>query len=154
MKGLTIGKVAGQAGIGIETIRFYERQGLIAEPPRTGAGYRLYPEASIGRLNFIKRAKELGFSLNEIKELLLLRQDPRATKADVRARTLAKIEDVRRKIEDLGRILQDLEALVATCDGRGPVCDCPILDAMDEQGKGGTSTAVGPSGPNRAGGEP
>ena len=135
MNGLTIGKVAKQAGVGIETIRFYERQGLIEEPPRTESGYRKYPEESIARLHFIKRGKELGFSLNEIKELLFLRQDPHATKADIKEKTLSKTEDVRQKITDLTRILGALEHLAGTCDGHGPISECPILDALDFKGE-------------------
>ncbi len=79
MKPLTIGKVASRAGIGIETIRFYEREGLIAEPPRRESGYRQYPEVAVSRLRFIRHAKELGFSLKEIKELFALRVDPETT---------------------------------------------------------------------------
>ena len=130
MSGFTIGKVAKQAGVGIETIRFYERQGLIEEPPRTESGYREYPGESVARLHFIKRGKELGFSLSEIKELLSLRRDKHATKADIKKRTLEKIENVKRKRKDLTRILGALEHLASTCDGHGPVSDCPILDAL------------------------
>jgi len=84
MNGLTIGKVARNAGLGIETIRFYEREGLIDPPHRTEANYRVYPQQDIIRLRFIKRAKNLGFTLKEIKELLSLRQDPAASKEDVK----------------------------------------------------------------------
>jgi len=130
MSGFTIGKVAKRAGIDIETIRFYERQGLIEEPPRTESGYRKYPGESVARLHFIKRVEELGFSLNEIKELLFLRQDEHATKADIKKRTLEKIEDVKRKRKELTRVLRVLEHLASTCDGHGPVGDCPILGAL------------------------
>ena len=116
MSGFTIGKVAKWAGIDIETIRFYERQGLIDEPPRTESGYRKYPSESVARLHFIKRVEALGFSLNEIKELLFLR--------------LEKIEDVKRKRKELTRVLRALEHLASTCDGHGPVSDCPILGAL------------------------
>ena len=130
MSGFTIGKVAKRAGIDIETIRFYERQGLIDEPPRTESGYRKYPGESVARLHFIRRVEELGFSLNEIRELLFLRQDQHATKADIKKRTLEKIEDVKSKRKDLTRILRALEHLASTCDGHGPVSDCPILGAL------------------------
>ena len=76
MNGLTIGRLAKQAGLGIETIRFYERQGLIQPPPRTDSNYRIYPEEEVARLKFIKRAKDLGFTLKEIKELLFMQHDP------------------------------------------------------------------------------
>ena len=134
MNGLTIGRLAKEAGIGIETVRFYERQGLIAPPPRTDSNYRMYPEEEITRLKFIKRAKNLGFTLNEIKELLALRQDPHATKADVKERTHVKIEDVTKKIRDLTRIKEALEHLYDACDGHGPLDQCPIMEAMDTNG--------------------
>ena len=130
MSGFSIGKVAKRAGIGIETVRIYARQGLIDEPPRTESGYRKYPSESLARLHFIKRAEELGFSLNEIKELLFLRQDSHATKADIKKRTLEKIEDVKKKRKELTRVLGVLEHLASTCDGDGPVSDCPILGAL------------------------
>lgn len=154
MNGLTIGKVAKQAGVGIETIRFYERQGLIEEPPRTESGYRKYPGESIARLHFIKRGKELGFSLNEIKELLLLRQDPQATKSDIKKRTLDKIEDVKKKIKDLNRILKALEHLAGTCDGHGPVSECPILDALDLHEEGPCHHQFGEKGRGTSTGNP
>ena len=134
MTGLTIGRLAKEAGIGIETVRFYERQGLIAPPPRTDSNYRMYPEEEITRLKFIKRAKNLGFTLNEIKELLALRHDPHATKADVKERTHVKIEDVTEKIRDLTRIKEALEHLYDACDGHGPLDQCPILEALDTNG--------------------
>jgi len=90
MEALTIGKLAKQAGVGIETIRFYERQGLLNTPARTDANYRVYDSREISRLRFIRRAKDLGFTLREIKELFALRHDPSASKADVRKRTLFK----------------------------------------------------------------
>jgi Cu(I)-responsive transcriptional regulator len=130
MNGLTIGKLAKKAGIGIETVRFYERQGLVAPPPRTEANYRVYPEEEVARLRFIKRAKALGFTLNEIKDLLALTHDPHATRADIKARTLAKMEDVNRKIHDLTRIKAALEHLAAECDGHGSLEGCPILAAL------------------------
>lgn len=101
MNGITIGELAKEADIGVETIRFYERQGLITAPPRTASNYRIYPEEEISRLRFIKRAKMLGFTLNEIKDLLALSHDPQATRADIKDRTVAKIADVNRKIDDL-----------------------------------------------------
>ena len=131
MDGLTIGKLAKQVGIGIETVRFYERQGLIDPPPRTDSNYRIYPEDEVARLKFIKRAKALGFTLNEIKELLFMRHNPDATKADIKNRTLAKIKDIEKKINDLARIKAGLEHLVSSCDGHGSLDDCPILEAME-----------------------
>ncbi len=86
---LTIGQLARRADVGVETVRFYQRKGLLAEPDRRPSGYRQYDEAIVDRLRFIKRAKELGFTLNEIKELLSLRLDPSTTCADVKNRAEA-----------------------------------------------------------------
>jgi MerR family mercuric resistance operon transcriptional regulator len=133
MKPLTIGQVARQAGIGIETVRFYERQGLLEEPARKESGYRQYQEDVVARLRFIKRAKELGFTLKEIGELLALRLDPQTTCAEVRGRAKAKIDDIEAKIRDLQRMRQALDKLVASCRGRGPITACPILDALDNK---------------------
>lgn len=135
MSGLTIGKVAKEARLGIETIRFYEKEGLIAPPARTASNYRIYPQQIVHRLLFIKRAKSLGFSLKEIKDLLSLRQDPQATKAEVKLQTEGKIADIEQKIHDLTRIKDVLETLDECCDGQGSTHDCPILDAL-ETGQG------------------
>lgn len=128
---LTIGKVAKRAGIGVETIRFYEREKLLPEPARDpSSGYRRYPESTISRLQFIARAKELGFTLRETRELLELRAGP-ATCGTVRARAEDKIDDVRRKIEDLQRIERALLTLAEACPGDGALDDCPILGALE-----------------------
>jgi MerR family mercuric resistance operon transcriptional regulator len=132
-KGLTIGQVARRAGFGIETVRFYERNGLIEEPPRRASGYRQYPETVIARLHFIKRAKELGFSLREIKELLSLRLDPAATCSDIRERAEAKIADIEGKIQSLARMKEALTGLTTSCGGMGPVYECPILEALERE---------------------
>ncbi len=94
---LTIGQVAKRSGIGLETVRFYERKGLVEEPPRTVSGYRQYPEDVVSRIRFIRRAKELGFKLSEISELLSLRVDPDTTCADVKKRTELKIAEAEEK---------------------------------------------------------
>jgi MerR family mercuric resistance operon transcriptional regulator len=135
MKPLTIGQVARRAGVGIETVRFYERQGLLDEPARKESGYRQYEEDVVARLRFIKRAKELGFSLKEIKELLTLRVDPTTTCAEVRSRAEAKIADIQGKIEALQRMKKALKKLTQTCSGRGPVNECPILEALEPEAK-------------------
>ena len=132
---LTIGEVAKRSGIGIETVRFYERKGLIAEPPRTDSGYRQYPEEAVGRIRFIRRAKELGFALKEISELFSLRVNPDTTCVDVRKQTEFKISDVEEKIRALRRIKTALKKLAASCVGTGPASECPILEALDSQEK-------------------
>src|SRR5207245_11222249 len=103
MKPLTTGQLARRGGVGVETVRFYERQGLLEEPARKESGYRQYEEDVVARLRFIRRAKELGFSLKEINELLALRVDPDTTCAEVRTKAQAKIADVEQKIEALQR---------------------------------------------------
>lgn len=130
MNGLTIGRLAKQVGIGIETVRFYERQGLIDEPPRTDSNYRIYPEEEVKRLQFIKRAKDLGFTLKEIKELIELQHDPDASKADFKKRTKDKIENIKMRIRDLTRVQAALEHLTGSCSGHGPLSGCPILEAL------------------------
>jgi len=133
MSSYTIGQLSRSSGTGVETIRYYEREGLISEPPRRASGYRQYPEDALSRLRFIRHAKALGFSLKDIKELLELRVTPGTTCADIRKRAETKIADVRVKLETLRQIEQALVKLTATCGGRGPISDCPILDALEEQ---------------------
>jgi len=130
---LTIGKLANAAGVGVETIRFYEREGLLPKPPRKRSGYRQYPPDAVARVMFIRRAKELGFTLKEITELLELRVDPDKSCADVRALAKAKIVDVERKMADLERIKGALEKLAKACRGKGPTSECPILDAIEKE---------------------
>ena len=131
MQTFTIGKVARFAGVGIETVRFYEREGLIADPPRGPSGYRQYPAETVSRIRFIRRAKELGFSLKEVQELLALRVHPDASSAEMKARAEAKIDDIEAKIRTLQRIRETLVNITAACGGCGPVSECPILDALD-----------------------
>lgn len=128
---LRIGQVAELAGLGVETVRFYERQGLIEEPPRTASGYRQYPQESVARLRFIQRAKVLGFSLSEIQELISLRLDSPVGSAEVRSRARAKIEEIDEKIRDLKRMNGALTELVDACDGAASTDDCPILKALE-----------------------
>lgn len=130
MKALTIGQVARRTGVGVETVRFYERQGLLEEPARKDSGYRQYEGGVVARLHFIRRAKELGFSLKEIKELLALRVDPTTTCAEVKNRAEAKLADVETKIQALRRMQKVLQKLTTACSGRGPTSECPILDAL------------------------
>ncbi len=128
---LTIGKIARGAGTGVETIRFYERQGLIAKPGRTSSGYRLYPPDAMRRLRFIRHAKELGFSLGEIKELLSLRVTPGKSCADVKSRAARKTAEIDHRMASLIRIRRALLELSAACSGKGAVSACPILDALE-----------------------
>lgn len=130
-KAITISRAAERVGVGIETIRFYERCGLIAQPPRPrSGGYRFYDEAIIERIRFIRQAQELGFSLREIADLLSLRADPAADCGDVRVQAVAKREDVDRKIAQLQHIRAALEELIASCPGGGTLRACTIIDAL------------------------
>jgi Hg(II)-responsive transcriptional regulator len=136
MKILTIGQLARQAGVGVETLRFYEREGLLEEPARRESGYRQYDPAVVGRLRFIQRAKALGFTLKEIKELLRLHADEDATRADVKRRAEEKIADIEAKIEDLRRIRAALAGLAQACDGEGTLLGCPIIEALTGPAEG------------------
>jgi len=131
MNGLTIGDVAKQAKVRIETLRYYEREGLVASPPRSRSNYRLYPKDTVRRVQFIKRAQELGFSLKEIKELLALRVEPAAPCADVRTRALEKITTIEEKLRALKAMKHALTQLVDECPGQGAVTDCPILESLN-----------------------
>ena len=130
MKPLTIGEVARQAGIGVETVRFYERQGLLEEPQRRASGYRQYDQEAVAVLKFIRRAKELGFTLKEIKSLLALRLDASATRAEVREQAKAKVADIEARIADLQRMRDVLTKLIKKCHGDGAATGCPILEAL------------------------
>ena len=130
MQELTIGKVAERAGVSRDTVRYYERLGLIRPLARTNSNYRLYSKDDPELLRFIKRAQELGFTLTEIKKLLLLQEDPNTTKAEIKAFTEAKIREIKRKIHELTRMLHALEHLAHQCDGHGPLEDCPIIEAL------------------------
>ncbi len=133
METLSIGQLAKLSGVGVETIRFYERKGLIAEPARqASSGYRQYPLDAVRRIRFIRRAKDLGFTLREIQELLELEASPRSTCADVRIKAEAKLVDVHQKIQDLQRIEHALATLTKSCKGSGSTESCPILAALDE----------------------
>lgn len=128
---LTTGEVAEQADVNVQTVRYYERRGLIPEPPRTSAGYRQYGPDHVARIRFIKRAQELGFTLEEAHSLLGLRAEPAADSSGVRRIATNKIEEVQAKIRDLRRIRAKLEELIAECDGERPTGDCPILHALE-----------------------
>ncbi|MBI3264102.1 MAG: MerR family DNA-binding protein [Acidobacteria bacterium] len=131
MRALTIGQVARQAGVGVETVRFYERQGLLDAPPRRASGYRQYAPEMVARLQFIRRAKELGFALKEIRELLSLRVAPETTCGDIKQQAEAKMADIDAKLRDLQRMKMALAQLVDACSGSGPTSQCPILDALE-----------------------
>jgi len=134
MESLTIGQLAKKAEVNIETIRYYEQRGLILKPFRLESGYRKYTHDTVIRIQFIKRAKELGFSLREILELLSLKLDPNTTCDNVKKRAEIKITDIEEKLRTLQRMKKALMKLMVKCKGRGPVSECPILEAMDNKG--------------------
>jgi MerR family mercuric resistance operon transcriptional regulator len=143
VKTMTIGEAARRAGVGVETIRFYERRGLIAQPPTPDGGrVRVYPAGTVQRIRFIRQAQHLGFSLREIEELLALQADPHADCSEVRAQALAKLRDVQGKIERLREIGAALEAVIAACPGQGGLQGCSILDALVETRWAGTGSGA------------
>lgn len=133
MNSLTIGHLAKLARVNVETVRYYQRRGLMPVPPRRDSAYRYYAQDDVARLRFIKRAQELGFSLREISELLSLRVDPQTTCSDVRRRAEAKLVDIEEKIQILQGMKKALGKLVGQCQGRGPTGKCPILEALDSR---------------------
>jgi Hg(II)-responsive transcriptional regulator len=136
---LTTGEVADRADVNIQTVRYYERRGLIPEPPRTSGGYRQYSTDHVARIRFIKRAQELGFTLEEAQELLNLRVASGSDRADVRAVAQDKIDEVEAKIRDLRRIRDTLGDLVEACEGHGATSECPILHALERPTTNGTT---------------
>jgi Hg(II)-responsive transcriptional regulator len=130
---MRIGEVAARAGVNVQTLRYYERRGLLKEPDRRPSGYREYPPETVQIVRFVKRAQELGFTLGEIQALLRLRSDRRARCADVRARARAKLADIEGRIETLRAMKRALEVLLATCRSDRSVRECPILECLDER---------------------
>jgi MerR family transcriptional regulator, copper efflux regulator len=128
---LTIGRLARIGGVNLETIRYYERSGLLPKPPRTASGYRMFPDDAPGRLQFINRAQELGFSLAEIRDLFSLRLRKGATRAEIRTRADAKLADIDQKIESLRAMKKTLLLLRNRCEGCGSLTECPILQSLD-----------------------
>lgn len=125
----TIGKAAERAGLSVDTLRYYEREGLLPSPRRTAARYRLYDQSAIDRLRFINRAKSLGFTLAEIRELLRL-NDGGGKRESVRGIARARAAEIARKIDELKRVRAMLEHLVNECDGHGKLTGCPIIEAL------------------------
>ena len=130
MEKLSIGELGKQANVNIETIRYYERRGLLPEPPRNKSGHRQYPSEALKCTDLIKRCQALGFSLNEIMEILELRITPKSTCADMKLRVGEKLTDVDRKIQELVHIRDALSRLVKKCTGKGPIGSCPILEEL------------------------
>ena len=130
---LRIGEVAARSRVGIETIRYYERQGLIDAPLRSASGYRQYSEDVVDRIDFYQKARMLGFSLGESRELLELRVNTVIESADVKRKAVAKIEDLKSKIGALESMKNSLEVLVYRCNDTEPIGQCPILSSCDKK---------------------
>lgn len=131
----TIGWLSKTSGVGIQTIRYYEREGLLPEPDRSeSSNYRLYDSSAVGRMQFIRRAKELGFTLEEIRALIAFEQEEHAPCDEVRARAEHRLDDVRQRIQDLRRIEVALSDLVTACRERGRAIPCPVIDALTASG--------------------
>jgi len=127
---MQIGQIAKRAGVAIDTVRYYERHGLLRSPARQSSGYRLYEEQDVERLRFIRRAKSLGFTLNEIQELLALSGRREQDMAGLKAAAAEKLADVEHRLGELTRIRDGLQTLVASCPGHGQLDRCPILAAL------------------------
>ncbi|MDE2111955.1 MAG: helix-turn-helix domain-containing protein [Alphaproteobacteria bacterium] len=126
---IPIGQLSRDTGVNIETIRYYEKIGIMPKPPRSGGGYRLYKAEHCKRLSFVRRGRELGFSLDELRELLRLVDGRAYTCKEVRALTFDHVADIRRKIADLKRLERALTDIAARCSGKH-VPECPVIDAL------------------------
>ncbi len=127
---MKIGELATRAHVRIDTVRYYERQGLLPKPQRQASGYRSYDPTDVSRLQFIRRAKALGFSLIDIRELLALSERHDGDMAGLKTAASAKLVEVEGKLAELTRIREALETLVSACPGHGAVSECPILSAL------------------------
>lgn len=130
MENLTIGELARTVGVAAETLRYYERRGLVAPSRRSASGYRLYDGEARERLRFIRRAQALGFSLEEVAELLAISDNPEADAGEVKALTERRMADIEARLQDLERLRDGLRALSDRCPGHGPTEECPILGAL------------------------
>ena|SRR5437868_6925836 len=130
---LTMGQVAQRGGVNPQTIRYYEREGLLPEPPRSASGYRAFSPDAVHRVLFIKRAQELGFSLAEIRELLSIQINTKKGCTDVKRLAKTKIVDIERKIRTLQSMKRVLVKLAKVCPGQGPSSQCPILESFNSK---------------------
>ena len=129
---MKIGELAHRSEVGIDTVRYYERQGLLPAPERLASGYRCYDQSDVARLRFVRRAKALGFTLAEIRELLALSGRREDDMSGLKAAATEKLADVEVKLAELTRIRNGLKTLVASCPGLGALEQCPILNALAE----------------------
>ena len=132
MRSFTIGRLAAAAGVNLETVRYYERINLMPPPARTASGHRAYEESHIRRLTFIRRARELGFSIEQIRDLLALAEPTRTSCAEVREIARTHLDEVRAKLADLAKLEHLLAETVDRCSG-DPAPSCPVLDMLATQ---------------------
>ena len=130
---MKIGTLAQRADVGIDTIRYYEREGMIPAPLRTASGYRDYRDDDVARLRFVRRAKVLGFTLIEIRELLDLTASASDDMAGLKAQAQVKLDDVNSRIVEMVRVRDALQQLVTACPGHGALDTCPIMAALSEE---------------------
>ena len=131
---MRIGQVAAQAGVNVQTLRYYERRGLLEEPRRRSSGYRTYKPDAVRLVRFIKKAQDLGFTLREVHELLRLRQSRPRSRTQVRSMAEVKIRDIDEKTRRLQAIRKALSVLIDSCACRSGALECPILEAFDDEG--------------------
>lgn len=141
---LTIGKLAAACGLTTDTIRFYEKRGLVLPSDRSEAGYRLFDTGALDRLNFISRAKTAGFTLDDIRQLLVLRDNPEATCMAVNDHARQKLSELDHKIQALVSMRDTLSNLLARCSGAGPLSECPILGSFERASLEGETRCVTP----------
>jgi len=127
---LTIGDLARRTGVKVETIRYYERIGMLPEPGRTQANYRAYDAAHLARLSFIRRARDLGFHLEQVKALIALSEDACNPCAEVDAIATAHLEEIDRKLADLAALRRELKEVVGQCRNGAAISECRIIDAL------------------------
>ncbi|MFT3668364.1 MAG: heavy metal-responsive transcriptional regulator [Pseudoxanthomonas sp.] len=127
---MNIGQLSRRTGVPIDTVRYYEKQQLLPPPTRTASGYRHYEADDVLRLTFIRRAKSLGFTLEEIRDLLALSRADDGDMAAIRAAAASKLIDVEQRIAELARVRDGLQTLVSACPGHGALDQCPILSAL------------------------
>ena len=130
MKSMHIGRLAAEANVSVDTVRYYERSQLLPAPTRTASGYRTYPPSVVERLRFIRRAKELGFSLEEIRDLLTVSDERDTGVASVRDIAAKRLADVEARLAELSQLRDGLKDLVDACPGHGDLGKCPILNAF------------------------
>jgi Hg(II)-responsive transcriptional regulator len=136
MDSFTIGQLAKTVQVNVETVRYYERRGLLQQPPRQTSGYRRYSRDAVRRIQFIRRAQRLGFSLQEIDDLLRLRADPQSSCCDVKQLAESKIAELESRIRDLRQMQEALAMLTESCSGNDPNSECPIFDVLSTSDEG------------------